>query len=171
MKKICILAAAAAVLMAVSACSAGTPGSKSSGSSSQASQKQASSVSDQKMTDNLKGLEAYLSGNGFLSGDPSAMKAEVIGAKKGDRYQFSYEGKNNVTVELYEYNKGALNDSAKQVLNSVKSQGKFPLMGQKISAVLSDSGKYLMIYKDTDSAEAHQKRAEQVKKLFAGFKA
>lgn len=170
MKRIFILAAAAAVLMAATACGAGNVGGGSSGAKSQASSARASSVSDRNVQDSLKGLEGYLAGNGVLSGSPSAMKAEVIGAKSGARYQFSYDGKNNVTVELYEFDPDALNDTAKQVLGSVKSKGRFSLMGQQIPATLSNSGKYLMIYRDTESAESHQQRAGEVKKLFARFK-
>ena len=169
MKRLCILAAAAALLITTTACGAGNVGGGSSGASAQ-SASSAPSVSEQSVEDNLKGLEKYLAGNGVLSGDPTEMRADVIGAKSGARYQFAYNGKNNVTVELYEYDPDALSDTAKRVTESVRSGGQFALMGQQVPAILSDSGKYLMIYKDTVTAEQNKTRADQVKKLFTEFK-
>lgn len=170
MKRLCVLAAAA-VLMTMTACGAGNVGGLSSGAASQASsQQQTSSVSERSVEDSLKGLETYLAGNGVLSGEPAKMRADVIGAKDGARYQLSYNGKNNVTVELYEFDPASLSDTAKRVTESARSAGRFALMDQQIPAVLSDSGKYLMIYKDTVTSDQNKTRTEQAKKLFAEFK-
>lgn len=179
MKKIWILAAAAALLMTATACGAGDVGGPSSSqaassgaaSSQAASSSSALAVSQDSVEDTLAGLQKYLAGNGAVSGDPTQMRADVIGAKGGVRYQFSLNGKNNVTVEFYEYDTDSLNDTAKQVLASVKSSGSFTLMGQQITAALSDSGKYLMIYKDTVVKDENKAYADKVAKLFKGFKA
>lgn len=171
MKRIWLLAAAAAVLMSATACGAGdVGGSPSSGAAASQASSQTSSVDQSALEDNLQGLEKYLAGNGVLSGDPAEMRADVIGAKSGARYQFSFNGNNNVTVELYEYDRGSLNSTAQRVIDGVKSGGQFELMDQQIPAVLSDSGKYLMIYKDTVSADGNKARAEQAKTLFRQFK-
>ncbi|WP_411675776.1 hypothetical protein [Caproicibacter sp.] len=172
MKKIWILAAAAAFMMTATACGAGDVGGASSGaSSSQASSSSSGpTVAQSSVEDSLKGLEKYLTGNGVLSGDAAEMRSDVIGAKAGGRYQFSYNGKNNVTVELYEFDPNSVNGTAKQVLDSVKSSGQFTLMGQKITAVLSDSGKYLMIYQDTVTKDENKAYADKVTKLFKEFK-
>lgn len=174
MKKIWILAAAAALLMTATACGAGDVGGVSSQSPSASSETAASSsaptVSQDSVEDNLQGLQKYMTGNGAVSGDPTEMRADVIGAKSGVRYQFSFNGKNNVTAEFYEYDPDSLNDTAKQVMDSVKSNGKFSLMGQQVSAVLSDSGKYLMIYQDSVAKDENKANTDKVMQLFKGFK-
>lgn len=175
MKKIWILAAAAALLMTATACGAGDVGGASSqaskpSSSAASSSSSAPAVSQDSVEDSLKGLQKYLTGNGAVSGEPTTMHAEVIGAKSGVRYQFSYNGKNNVTAELYEYDPENLNKTAKDILDSVKSSGKFSLMGQQVNAVISDSGKYLMIYQDTVVKDENKANADKVTKLFKSFK-
>jgi hypothetical protein len=175
MKKVWILAAAAALLMTATACGAGDVGGVSSSKAPAASSQAASSssapaVSQDSVEDNLQGLQKYLTGNGVLSGDPAKMRADVIGAKSGVRYQFSYNGKNNVTAEFYEYDLDNLNTTAKQVLDSVRANGKFTLMEQQITAALSDSGKYLMIYKDTVTKDENKAYGDKVTKLMKGFK-
>ncbi len=171
MKKIWMIAAAAALLMTVTACGAGDVGGVSSKSASSTSAvSSAPAMRQSSVSDSLKGLQTYLTGNGVLSGDATEMRADVIGAKDGVRYQFSYNGKNNVTAEFYEYKVGSLNSTAQEVLNSVKKNGKFTLMGQQMNASLSDSGKYLMIYKDSVSKQENQAYADKVLKLFKSFK-
>lgn len=171
MKKIWILAAAAALLMTVTACGAGDVGGVSSeAETSQGEESSAPAVTQSSVEDNLEGLQTYLTGNELISGEPQEMRADVIGAKSGVRYQFSYNGKNNVTVELYEYEPENLNDTAKEVLDSAKSSGEFTLMGQQIPAVLSDNGKYLMIYKDTVDKDENKAYADTMMKEFKAFK-
>lgn len=174
MKKIWMIAAAAAVLMTATACGAGDVGGVSSQASSSsqaaASSSSAPAVSEQSVANNLQGLQKYLTGNGVLSGNASKMRADIIGAASGVKYQFSYNGKDNVSVELYEYDPDHLNGTARQILDSVKKSGKFTLMDQQVSAVLSDSGKYLMIYKDSVSKEENKAYADRVKQLFQEFK-
>lgn len=174
MKKILILALAVIMAGSMAACGMGDVGSASSGassSSSQASSAVSSAPSAGDYSDNLDGLEKYLAANQYISGNATAMEANFIGASKGARYQFGLNGNNNVTVELYEFDPSGLNDTAKTVLNDVKSKGSFSIMGQQIPAVLSDSGKYLMIYKDTvTNNDQNKKRQEDVTKTFKEFK-
>ena len=73
-------------------------------------------------------------------------------------------------MELYEYNTASLNDTAKEVLEAVKKDGKFDMMGTMVDAVISDSGKYLMIYKDSATGDLHDARTEAVMKDFKAFK-
>ena len=88
------------------------------------------------------------------------------------QYRFSYEGSNNVTVELYEYDLDNLNDEAQAVLDSVKANGTFTVIGQEVTdAYLSDSGKYLMIYKDTQTNEQNELHKQEIVEQFQGFKA
>lgn len=180
MKKVILLALAAVMLFSFSGCSgaydttpssASSSGSTSSSSSASTSpNSSASSQIDEGSVDNtLQGLEKYLTGKGAIQGTSTQMDASYIGAKSGDKYKYSYEGKDNVTVELYEYDTSSLNDTANKVINSVKKDGKFTILEHDVKATISDNGKYLMIYTDTANGEkntAHQTDAEKIFKAF-----
>lgn len=174
MKKIGILCAALAVGLLFSACGAGDVGGPVPGSaSSQAASSEAavsSALSADSVSDDLSGLQKYLSSNAGFSGTPEKMQAEIIGAKAGVRYVFGHDGKNNVSAELYEYDTGNLGEAARQILSDVKSNGKFTLMGQQVNAALSDSGKYLMIYKNSAADENNKTYDAKVLDLFRKFK-
>ena len=182
MKKVLALAAAAALLLSISACgvdvgtvsgSDGTtsdailssvPGEESqTGEESQAPAKDPEEI-EAEVDDNLTGLCSFLAQTGGVGGDPVDMA--------GVQYRFSYEGSNNVTVELYEYDLDNLNDEAQAVLDSVKANGTFTVIGQEVTdAYLSDSGKYLMIYKDTQTNEQNELHKQEIVEQFQGFKA
>ena len=88
------------------------------------------------------------------------------------QYRFSYEGSNNVTVELYEFDLDNLSDEAQAVLNSVQQNGSFTVIGQEVTdAYLSESGKYMMIYRDTQTNEKNELHKKEIVELFQGFKA
>lgn len=179
MKKFWLLAAAAVLTVSFTACGTGNlsaDGSKSTSSqaassavSSQASS--AASVGESGVADDLAGLQKYLAANASVSGTAETMRADLIGAKSGVRYKYGYNGKDNVTLELYEYDPAGRNKTAEKVLASVKSAGSFTLLDSKVNATLSQSGKYLMIYSDTSSDSANLAYADKVKKLFTAFKA
>lgn len=168
MKKFFILSMAAVIALTMTACGMDV-GSAPSGSASSASS-QVSKPTSNSYEDNLAGLEKYLADNSVISGNPSEMQAEFIGAKKGQKYQMSFNGNNNLTIELYEYDTASLNDTAKTVLDDVKKNGSFTIMNQKVSAELSDSGKYLMVYKDTANGDQNKAHQKDVTALFKGFK-
>ena len=171
MKKSLIVALAVIMAGTMTACGMGDVGGASSTATSQAaSSAVVSQISADAMDDNLAGLEKYLAANSFISGQPVQMQPEFIGAKSGAKYQFGFDGNNNVTVELYEYDTANLNDTAKSMISEVKSKGKYSIMGQEVAAVLSDSGKYLMIYKDSAAADKNKAHQQEVTKLFQGFK-
>ena len=122
--------------------------------------------------DSLTGLCTFLAQNGGVDGDPVDMAADFIGAKSGVQYRFSYEGSNNVTVELYEFDLDNLSDEAQAVLNSVQQNGSFTVIGQEVTdAYLSESGKYMMIYRDTQTNEKNELHKKEIVELFQGFKA
>ena len=178
MKKVLALAAAAALLLSISACgvdvgtvsgSDGTtsdailssvPGEESqTGEESQAPAKDPEEI-EAEVDDNLTGLCSFLAQTGGVGGDPVDMAADFIGAVAGVQYRFSYEGSNNV------------NDEAQAVLDSVKANGTFTVIGQEVTdAYLSDSGKYLMIYKDTQTNEQNELHKQEIVEQFQGFKA
>lgn len=177
-KRIQLAALAGAVLMALSfsACAVDMSDTSAvSSTSSESSEAEATpepviSVDESKYEDNLDGLADYMKKKEYISGDATETLAAVIGAEKGVKYTGSYEGNNNITMELYEYDTASLNDTAKEVLEAVKKDGKFDMMGTMVDAVISDSGKYLMIYKDSASGDLHDARTEAVMKDFKAFK-
>jgi hypothetical protein len=171
MKKILILALAVIMAGTMAACGMGDVGGATSESSSKtASSQVASKPSSDSYDDSLAGLEKYLAANTAISGNPTEMKADFIGAKSGAKYQTSFNGNNNVTIELYEFDTTSINPTAKEVLDSVKKSGAYSIMDQKVSAVLSDSGKYLMTYKDTGTSDQNKAHQKDVTALFQDFK-
>lgn len=129
-------------------------------------------LSDADVDDTLDGLCKFLADHGGVSGDAAQMAPEFIGAKSGVQYKFSYEGTNNVVVELYEYDPENLDETAQAVQESVKKDNSFMVIGQQVTdAYLSDSGKYLMIYKDTQGGEKNELHKQEIVQAFQSFKA
>lgn len=182
MKKIWIISIAAVLAITLSACGAGDVSTASSGSASGSASSQAASsqaapsstapkVDASSVDDTLAGLQKYLVGNASVTGTPEDMRSDIIGAAKGVRYKYGYGGgKDNVTLELYEFDSSKLSSTAQKVISDVKSSGQFTLMDQKVDGVLSDSGKYLMIYKNSATDETNKAYANQIKQLVKEFK-
>ena len=132
---------------------------------------------ESEVADSLDGLAEFMLTNGYVSGEKAEMKGDFIGAKEtGYKYLFSAAGgTSNVRVELYEYDPENLNDTAKAVLESVKANGSFDLIGQTVTgAYISNSGKYLMLYVDTslnDGAAENIELRDKAVKAFQEFKA
>lgn len=168
MKKLIILALAIVMAGTVTACGMGDVGGPNSSGSAQsaASQAVSSAVGSQDMEDNLAGLQKYLAANSVVSGDPAPMKADFIGAKSGVKYHIS----NSLSIELYEFDPSGLNSEANRVLSDTKSKGSFTVMGTTVPAVVSDSGKYLMIYRETASNDESKTHESNAIKLFKEFK-
>ncbi len=179
MKKLWIISLAAVLTVAFTACGAGDVTTSSQGSSKTASSQTTSSqtassgvaVKASSVSDDLAGLEKYLAGNASVTGTAESMRSAMIGAKAGVRYKYGYSGKDNVSLELYEFDPNSLNSTAQKVVSDVKSTGKFTVIGQQVNAVLSKSGKYLMIYKNSANDDANKAYGERLKELFTGFKA
>ena len=75
-------------------------------------------------------------------------------------------------MELYEFDLDNLSDEAQAVLNSVQQNGSFTVIGQEVTdAYLSESGKYMMIYRDTQTNEKNELHKKEIVELFQGFKA
>lgn len=144
-----------------------TSGTESGAESSQA---EAEPVSDKDFEDSADGLCQYLEANRGVAGDPTEMAYETIGAVDGYRYRFTLNN-STVQVEVYQYDLENLNEQGQTVLGDVKEKGFFTLLDKEIPAVLSDSGKYLMIYTDSSTSEENTAQKERVLELFQGFKA
>ncbi|WP_326522427.1 hypothetical protein [Faecalispora sporosphaeroides] len=138
--------------------------SQAAASSSQPAQ---SSQAEVKYENSLKGLQQYMMAKGVAEGEPISMEAGLIGAKEGVRYRGSFEGKDNITLELYRYDPSDQNEAAQKVLADVKEKGTFTIMEKQVPATLN--GDYLMVYSDTQTGEVHEKRAEEVKQIFLNF--
>ena len=172
-KKIAALFCAAAMMFSFTACALEDPEQTSSeeSSGSESSKEEVSQISDEDAEDSLKGLVLYLDAKGYLSENSVEMSASMIGAESGLKYSVSLNGTDNITIELYEFDLENLNDEAQANIESVKKDGTFTVAGMQASgAMMSNSGKYMMIYTDTVDNEENTARAEKVKEDFAGFK-
>ncbi len=175
MKKWMAIVTAGVMAVSFAGCGAGDVGSAeymaSKAAASQAaassSQPAQSSQAEVKYENSLKGLQQYMTAKGVAEGEPISMEAGLIGAKEGVRYRGSFEGKDNITLELYRYDPSDQNEAAQKVLADVKEKGTFTIMEKQVPATLN--GDYLMVYSDTQTGEVHEKRAEEVKQIFLGF--
>ena len=102
------------------------------------------------------------------------MDYSLVGASQGNKFTCQMEGMSNVTIEIYDFTKSASPD---EVYNSVKKDGKFSILGlDEVNAYLSDNGKYMMIYTDSninwnnpDKNSKNYKTFEEFLKLFKEF--
>lgn len=144
----------------------------------------ADEVDAKNFEDNLNGLSNYFAKKGYITtkdgkideSTVTVMDASLIGAKEGKKYAASYGGK-AITIELYEYNVNNLNDTAKAVVDSVKTNGEFTILDlPSVKAYLSNNGRYIMVYTDDsidnanpDKESDNYKHREEVIKNFKSF--
>ena len=172
MRKWTILLAALMLAGTLSACGAGNLGGSSSPSTeSSISESQSSESSDSasNYSHDSKGLAEKLAAKGYIDLEKSqSMRADFIGTEsdKGKKYA-AVSG----TLELYEYDPEALSERAKACIEEVKSTGKVTVMESlgPVDAVLSDNGKYLMIYQDTDDSEEAAARKTAIYEIVKTF--
>ena len=175
MKKVWILAAAAALTVAMAAAGCGTNvqtdgegnvvSAVSSTTSEVVDENAASQPSDATSYDNtLDGLASYMKDLGYIEKDYTApstlgldtvsnsnvMQAQIIGAVSGKRYTGSYDGSDNITIELYEYDPANLDEVGEKVLQQIKEEGTFTVFDTDVEAYLNSNSKYVMVYKDTE---------------------
>lgn len=137
------------------------------GNSSEVSEVKLTAESD--VEDSLDGLSEYLEGNYSVAGAKTIMSFDVIGAVNGYKYAFTYNSK-NVSVEIYEFDLNDLNEEASACLESVKKDGKFQVLDKEVNAIISKSGKYIMIYTDEATEEPNKELKEKTEELFLNFK-
>ena len=160
-----VTALAAVLALSVSACS-NNSGTETTNTLS------ASSMAQSEVPDTLDGLCRYMEGNGLIGGTPHDMLADLIGAKEGRMYQFLFND-SSVQVELYEFDTENLNTEAQRILQEVRENGKFTIGETEIessNAYLSDSGKYLMVYHDTNTDEEHTNQSIRAQQMFKEFR-
>jgi len=124
-------------------------------------------VEDTEFSDDLDGLCKYMEANQAVAGEKDYMSYKEIGAIDGCRYRFKYDG-STVQAEFYEFDLDNLDEKGQECIGSVKEKGFFTVLGNKAPAVLS--GKYLMVYTDTDDDEANTAHQDEVLELFNSFK-
>lgn len=192
MKKILALAAAAALALTLAACGGSpeqlptltVPGEESASSaasavsgaesssasgSEESSQAPRQEILESEFEDTLEGLCQYLEQNHAVTGDKIEMSYKEIGAIGGFRYKFLYNG-STVQAEFYEFDLENLDEKGRDCLDSVKAEGKFTVLDNEVPAALSNNGKYLMIYTDSNSDAKNTAQRENVQKLFQEFK-
>lgn len=175
MKRAAAFFCAAMMMFSFAACALEDPeassASESSTEESSAQESSTVSVDESAMEDNLKGLCEYLDAKGYLSDSSTEMKASMIGAKSGIRYTVSLNGTDNIKIELYEFDLANLSEEATSVIESVKKDGTFTIVGLKAEgAMMSENGKYMMVYTDSVENEENTQREKEVKEAFAEFK-
>ncbi len=127
-----------------------------------------------KYKNDLDGLEKYLTALRYLPKDsePTEMMYNVIGAKDGDRYNFTVDN-STVFVELYEYDTDNLNEDANRVIREVKEKGEFKVLSDDddavFPAVLSSNGKYLLMYTDNSTNDSNEKRKKDFAQAVKNF--
>lgn len=126
-------------------------------------------ISQDDYESNINGIKKYFEDSEYVYNDPVKMSAQFIGAKEGYRYQFKYE-KSMITVELYEFDIDNLNDTANRVINSINSNGYFMMDKTEVNAIMSNNGKYMIIYRDDSKNNENQNRKNEIIENFKTFK-
>lgn len=184
MKKIALITAIVmAAVLCMTGCGVNDPlsnsdvytATKAEETTVEASSGEAAEVKAEDYDNTVEGLCKYLLDLKYLSGDSTKMAADLIGAQAGYRYSFTYE-KGTIMAELYGYDTNNLNDTAKKMIESVKKNGYFQIEGfDKVSASMSDNGKYLIVYLDSNLInndnpnEANKQREEDFLSAAKGF--
>lgn len=130
-------------------------------------------VTADSVEDSLDGLEEYFTAKGYLPVDvaKSQTQASFIGAKEGRRYSFQYDG-STIQMELYEFDPENLNEDAQEAIDNATNNNTMVIMGITASGttVMSDSGKYMMLYHDGNTSESHEAHKQEILDEFKAFK-
>ena len=149
MKKI-IAALAAAIMISVVTTGCFGMGQKAAVATGDEAQSQEASDYE----NDFEGLCNYLASFGYINPVKDnedvtyvSMDYELIGADKGRK--FTEQTKKKATIEIYEDSSDKKNATADEVIGSVKKDGILKIYDlPEVKALLSDNGKYLMIYTD-----------------------
>ena len=160
-KRVLLVVAAMSLLVAVGLTGCGGTTVADPNAASSAAAPTASMALSEVSEDNLNGMITYLKGNGVIKEATTDMKAEMIGAVSGKMVQAIY-GDSVALVEIYEFDKDNLNESAQE-------NGKFKSMDGELTATLSNNEKYLMIYKDVYTDDTNRPIQERLLTLFKEF--
>lgn len=126
-------------------------------------------VDESDCEDTLDGLCKYLEGNYAVAGEKEQMSFDVIGADDGYKYSFNFGG-SVVQVEVYEFDLEKLNDTGREMLDSIEKNGSMTVIENEVPAIISNNGKYVMVYTDSSDSEKSQEQQAKVEELFKNFK-
>ena len=115
--------------------------------------------------DTYEGLCNYLASFGYIN--PLKDNADVtyvvmdyalVGATHGRRY--TEQTKKKATIEIYDYSE-ARSATADEILAGIKDKGTFTVLGlPEVKAILSNNGKYMMVYNDKSIDENNKEQEE-----------
>lgn len=167
-KRVLLIVAAMSLLVAVGLTGCGGTTVADPNAASSAAAPTASIALSEVSEDNLNGMITYLKGNGVIKEATTDMKSEMIGAVSGKMVQAIY-GDSVALVEIYEFDKDNLNETAKEVIQNAKENEKFKSMDGELTATLSNNERYLMIYKDVYTDDTNRPIQERLLTLFKEF--
>ena len=157
MKKIIALIAAVAMVLTLAGCFG-------VGNNSDSTADEANAPDVSTYNKDFDGLKSYISDR--VSSTKQDIYYDVLGAKDGIRFVIN----NNPFVEVYDFSNivatpdsgpSAHPDKAKDILDSVKKNGKFTPLdgGVELTAVVTDSGKYVLAWDESRSYKYKEKIA------------
>ncbi|MBE6824503.1 MAG: hypothetical protein E7513_04070 [Ruminococcaceae bacterium] len=162
MKRLVALLLTILVMVSLSACTMGTDGTKLNQDPSAATE--APKVDINKFDKNFDGMQAYLKELKLISSkeaDMTVTQADVIGAKKGVRYNIDAVH----FVEFYEFDTKATPDEAQKVYDAIAKDGTYNVLGvEDVKGVISDSKKFVMLY-PANSTYDYSEIIEEFKKF------
>ena len=86
------------------------------------------------------------------------MDYALVGAAHGRRY--TEQTKKKATIEIYDYT-DVKSATADEILAGVKDKGTFTVLGlPEVKAILSNNGKYMMVYNDKSIDENNKEQEE-----------
>ncbi len=115
--------------------------------------------------DTYEGLCNYLASFGYINplkdnvdSTYVVMDYALVGATHGRRY--TEQTKKKATIEIYDYS-DAKSATADEVLAGIKEKGTFTVLGlPEVKAILSNNGKYMMVYNDKSIKEDNKEQEE-----------
>ena len=115
--------------------------------------------------DTYEGLCNYLASFGYINplkdnDDVTyvVMDYALVGATHGRRY--TEQTKKKATIEIYDYSE-ARSATADEILAGIKDKGTFTVLGlPEVKAILSNNGKYMMVYNDKSINENNEEQEE-----------
>lgn len=163
MKRLVAILLSILVVVSLSACTMGTDGTKLNGGTDATEATQAPQADIDKYAKDFDGMQEYLKELDLISdkkGDKTIMQAELIGAKQGVRYKIDTTN----FVEFYEFDITATPDEAENVLNAFNNGESYKVLGiEDVNGVVSNSGKYVMLYPATSTYDYSKIEEEFVK--------
>lgn len=112
-----------------------------------------------------EGLCNYLASFGYINplkdnvdSTYVVMDYALVGAAHGRRY--TEQTKKKATIEIYDYT-DVKSATADEILAGVKDKGTFTVLGlPEVKAILSNNGKYMMVYNDKSIDENNKEQEE-----------